>query len=419
MSNTQSPPLFKGKIATMTIWLTSECNLKCKYCFVYKLNEKQPHGKMTLETADQLIRFSQQNLTPNGSMWFFGAEPLCNFEVMKYIVEKSVASGQKWTFGATTNATLLTEEKVQWMKKYKFSVLCSIDGPKESHDQNRIYRDGKGSWDDAWRGLNFVRQILNKSPQIRWTVTPSTVKGLAENIRTFVEKYQITSMPIDFVQETEWTEKDLANLRRELEIFRDDYKRWMEKGIPVFNMWVRDANSAVTNSDRPWASRCGLGNGSVGIDYDGTIYPCHRFIDSHEIKIGNIFTGFDAKQQEWLEKWRKAAPYCEIPQKCLTCNSKKACGGGCIAMNYDIFGTPHAIPETSCTIKQLITEVLGDLCKSLQNNATFQKVYNKRPQNQTPTRQMTKGTCHCQGKPVKQATEGVDKQANNQSTKTN
>ena len=138
-SQTISPSFFKSKIGTMSVWLTTECDLKCKYCFVYKLNEKQPRGKMSLETADQLIRFAEQNLNQNGTFWFFGAEPFCNYDMMKYIVEKSSASGHKWKYGATTNATLLTEQIVQWMKKYNFTVTCSIDGLKESHNQNRIY----------------------------------------------------------------------------------------------------------------------------------------------------------------------------------------------------------------------------------------------------------------------------------------
>ena len=367
----------------MTVWLTSECDLRCKYCCVYRLNENQPKGKMTNETADQLIRFAQQKLSQNGTLWFFGAEPFCNFEIMKYIVEKRKSNGQKWKFGATINATLLTEEKVRWMKENNFGILCSIDGPRESHSKNRIYPDGKGSWDDAWRGLGYVRQILNPNPQVRWTVTPSAIKGLAENIRIFVEEYKLTNTPIDFVHESEWTQEDFDNLRKELEIFRDHYNKWMQQRIPVFSMWIRDANAAINNPNRPWASRCGLGNGSVGVDYDGTLYPCHRFIDSHKIRIGDIYNGFGIKRLEWMEKWRKAAPYCEVPKKCLSCNYKKACSGGCITMNYDLFGTVHAIPKSFCTIKQMITEVLGDLCKTLQNNPTFQKVYRKPLQHQT------------------------------------
>jgi uncharacterized protein len=368
----------------MTVWTTTKCNLKCKYCFVYKLNEEESCKNMTVETADQLINFADKHLKTNGKIWFFGAEPFCNFDIMKYIVEKSREKGYKWQFGATTNCTLINEERAQWMKKNNFGVLCSIDGPQASHNTNRIYANGKGSWDDAWKGLSLVRKLLNPNPQLRWTVPPSTVKGLAENIRVMVEEHNLTNLAVDFVYEVEWTKEDLATLKNELEIFRGYYKKWMEQGRPVFSMFVRDANSANTQTNRSWSKRCGLGTGSVGVDYDGTVYPCHRFIDSHKIRIGDIYNGFNTTHGQWIENWRKKAPYCEIPKKCLTCNYKKACTGGCIAMNFDVFGTPHVNPATFCTIKQLITEVLGDLCKSLQNNATFQKLYRKGPQNPSP-----------------------------------
>ncbi len=372
------------KLKGMTVWVTTECDLQCKYCFVYKLNENQPHGKMTKETADQLIHFAAQNLDPTGNIWFFGAEPFCNFDMMKYIVEKSRADGHTWTFGATTNCTLLTEDKALWMKKHNFGATCSIDGPKNSHDTNRVYPNGQGSWDDAWRGFGLLRKHLKNTPQLRWTVTPSTVKGLADNIKTFVEEHKLTSLAVDMVYEVEWTPQDLANLRRELEIFGEYYKKWMLEGIAVFSMFVRDANAAVTQTERNWSSRCGLGQGGIGVDYDGSIYPCHRFIDSRKIKLGDIYSGFAPSRHEWIKHWQNAAPYCETPQKCLNCNFKNACSGGCVAVNYDVFGTIHANPETFCTIKQLITMVLGDLCKSLQNNPTFQKLYKKTPQTQTP-----------------------------------
>ena len=130
------------------------------------------------------------------------------------------------------------------------------------------------------------------------------------------------------VYEAEWTPADLAALRSELELFREYYKTWMQQGVPVWSMFVRDANSAVTLKERRWCSRCGLGEGAVGVDYDGTLYPCHRFIDSHEIKIGDIYNGFNANRLNWMEHWRKAEPYCETPKKCLECNYKKACTGG-------------------------------------------------------------------------------------------
>lgn len=364
---------------------------------------------MTKQTADQLIKFAEKNLKPEGSLWFFGAEPFCNFEIIKYIVEKSRKKGHKWRFGATTNCTLLNEKRIQWMKKHNFGVLASIDGPKINHDSNRIYADGSGSWEDAWNGLALVRKHLNPNPQIRWTVTPSTLKDLTENIRAMVEDHGLTSLAVDFVYEADWTQEHLDILRKELESFKKYYKKWMQQGKDVFSMFVRDANNANILPERRWHSRCGLGNGTAGVDYDGTLYPCHRFIDSHKIKIGDIYKGFDQRRTQWMDNWQKIAPYSEKPKKCLQCNYKKACTGGCIAMNFDMFGSPHVNPAAFCTIKQLITEVLDDLCKSLQDNPTFKKLYSKNRKTPPPKKsstqpQKTRHICGCtasKNKPTK------------------
>ncbi len=385
-----SNPQFKLK--ELTTWVTSECDLRCKYCFVYKLNENQPHGKMTKETADQLIEFASKNLQPNGSIWFFGAEPFCNFDIIRYIVEKSQERGHTWRFGATSNCTLLTEDMMPWLKKHKFGFNCSIDGLRDTHNTNRIYPDGSGSWDDAWRGLGLIRKYINPTPQVRWTVTPSTVKGLADGIKTLVEEHKLTSLAVDMVYEVEWTAADLATLKHELEVFRDYYAKWMQQGIPVFSMFIRDASAAITKQQRQWCQRCGLGQGAVGVDYDGTLYPCHRFIDSHKIKLGDIYNGFNTTRADWVAHWQKTAPYCEVPSKCLSCNYKNACTGGCLAVNYDVFGNTHSSPEAFCSIKQLIVEVLSDLCKSLQNNATFQKVYKPKPSQPPKPLQQNKQT---------------------------
>ncbi len=385
MNNADAP----SQIQELTVWTSNKCNLKCKYCFVYKLNEEQTYETMTTETADQLITFAKKNLSPNGKIWFFGAEPLCNWTIIKYIVEKCQAQGHKWMFGATTNATLIDEEKVQWMKRVNFGLLLSIDGPKDSHNTNRIYADGTGSWDAAWRGLSLIRKELNPNPQIRWTVTPSTTKGLAENIKVMAEEHGLTNLAVDFAYEVQWTQQDLTILKKELETFGEYYKKWMTEGKPVFSMFVRDSNTAITQTVRPWCARCGLGTGSLGVDYDGTLYPCHRFIDSHQVRIGDIYNGFNPLYKKWADDWKKITPYCEDPKKCLACNYKKACSGGCIAMNFDLFANPHISAATVCTIKQLIVDVLGDLCKSLQNNRVFQKLYQQKQQALPPLKPAT------------------------------
>lgn len=50
-------------------------------------------------------------------------------------------------FYATTNATLLDDEKIGFIKRHGISLMVSFDGPREIQDAQRPFANGKGSYD--------------------------------------------------------------------------------------------------------------------------------------------------------------------------------------------------------------------------------------------------------------------------------
>lgn len=336
---------------------------------------------MTKKTANNLLNFASRHLMQNGRIWFFGAEPFCSFDIIKYIVEKAVATPLNIQFGATTNCTLIDEEKIKFMAKHNFGVLCSLDLSKERHDKYRVYPDGSGSWDDAWRGLELVRKHLNQTPQIRATFAPGSIKGIADDIRNMVS-LGLTNLAVGPVEEVEWTDKDIDELEVEFKLLREYYANWYEAGIGVFSMFVRDGIAPQSGIPRPWFSHCGLGMGTVGIDVNGDIYPCHRFVASRDTRIGNVKTGFDPKRIHWIEKYQKIPPYSERPKECIGCIYKEACMGGCIASNHDQFGDTHILPLAFCKIKRLGVKYFGDFRERFGNNPVFQNLFLKKGQGQ-------------------------------------
>ena len=60
-------------------------------------------------------------------------------------------------FSVTTNGTLFNERIIRLLKKYPFNVLISLDGPKEIHDKNRVFANGKGSYDVLMKNLTQIR----------------------------------------------------------------------------------------------------------------------------------------------------------------------------------------------------------------------------------------------------------------------
>jgi len=334
---------------------------------------------MSVETMDALIHFAMHHLRFNGKIWFFGGEPFASFETMKYITEKARAENLAITFGVTTNCTLIDEEKARWMAKYGYGVLCSIDGVPQLHDRHRRHPDGSGSWSEAWNGIKLVRKYVNVNPQIRWTVDVDTVEGVTESMKAFIS-VGLTNLAIDLVYEVEWDDDSLETLRGELMEMSGLLDECYSRGIPVFSMFVRDTLSAVSSRHRvSWSGRCGLGMGSVGVTPKGEITPCHRFVSSMatvgEPEIGDVYRGFSPKRIEWIRKWVTIPPYSEKPELCLNCKFRMACMGGCLALNYDLFGDPHVIPESFCKIKNIVVEVFRQLVLKHIGNPVFRQLY--------------------------------------------
>ena len=65
-----------------------------------------------------------------------GGEPLLEFELIKkcvsYILQRK--GDKKIRFTMTTNGTLMTEDVIEFLVKYEFNLMISLDGDKKSHD---------------------------------------------------------------------------------------------------------------------------------------------------------------------------------------------------------------------------------------------------------------------------------------------
>ncbi len=137
---------------------THECNLKCKYCYLEKSAEdgKMPEGLM-IQAIEKVSDFA------GDSHWIWhGGEPLLMgvdfYKVIKDVQDFYRKRGKKFSNGIQSNATLVTPELVDFVKKSRdFHVGTSIDGPEEIHNRTRIYSDGRGSFEDVLAGQKLLR----------------------------------------------------------------------------------------------------------------------------------------------------------------------------------------------------------------------------------------------------------------------
>ena len=163
------------KVSRITLHVTNDCNLRCKYCYAKGGNYDEPRSLMSMSTADKFISFCKENFTDVQNIVFFGGEPLMNIKVMGFICDKfnSLYSEKQISFlpkfGLITNGTILTERVISFVNKNISFVTVSIDGPKEINDKNRVFSNGNGSYDSIVRFISELKKI--KALKLRFEAT--------------------------------------------------------------------------------------------------------------------------------------------------------------------------------------------------------------------------------------------------------
>ncbi len=134
----------ENKLGQITFEVTQKCNLRCDYCIYQEENPKfrdfSQHGDMSFEIAKKVIDYSLDKMKDEFYITFYGGEPLLNFNLLKQCIEyvKSLNLSNTIMYSMTTNLTLMTKEIADYLAGVpNFTVVCSIDGNKELHDEHR------------------------------------------------------------------------------------------------------------------------------------------------------------------------------------------------------------------------------------------------------------------------------------------
>lgn len=145
---------FRDNRKLIALGITEQCNLRCDYCCYGGLYPRhRAHGvdEMPRETAElaitEHIELARGDSEPV-AFSFYGGEPLLNFSLVRHVIEfaeqSAVERNAKVDFAITTNGTLLTDEKIEFLVAHNVAVAISLDGPKVSHDRHRVFHDGTG-----------------------------------------------------------------------------------------------------------------------------------------------------------------------------------------------------------------------------------------------------------------------------------
>ena len=339
---------FFPPITRMELFLTENCNLRCDYCFV---EGKNPENAMSWETAKRAVDFlvAESRGSEDLSIMFMGGEPFLKFDVMRqaveYAEEQAAEHGKKLNFSTTTNGTLFTEEMLAFCRDHRISFLLSLDGDPETHDRHRKTISGRGSSQMILDRLPLMRQY---QPYLgaRMTVQKDLVQDICRNFEWLVD-LGMNHFIIGPATGIDWSDEELQVYEEQMKCVVDAYKRRKDQGAQIKMDLLRQLEQLY---DKPGIWGRQAGRHSITVAANGDIYACSKMLGLNELggvyRLGDLdhgITEVDARA-ELIGMWPKRTT------KCMECDMRDACSGGCFATNYAATGSIFEPCESDCRV---------------------------------------------------------------------
>ena len=204
---------------TLILEITERCNLNCKYCLFAKEDgfNKRKHAQQNISEAtaykaidyyyskyiNAIKKVPLENRTAvirqnKPSLQWWGGEPFTAFDLI--LKTKLYFESLDWElhgvskkdiiYALTSNLTIFNNDILNFIVQNNVILRVSLDGDEKSHNKNRVFSDGKGSFNITLKNLNM---IINKYPNYAKNCV-GIQSVLADNIdvlgaQEFIDKY--------------------------------------------------------------------------------------------------------------------------------------------------------------------------------------------------------------------------------------
>lgn len=334
---------FNNKVLNLTILLTNACNLRCIYCF-QGAGEIQ-NTSLNDETRENIYKFIKNQSIERDSKYvsivLFGGEPLLNFKAnidwLNKIKRFCEENDKILITSMITNGTLITDEILDELKEFNCDYIqITLDGVKKIHDQRRVSKNGKGSFDDVIRG---IKTIYNRKdflkPTIRINIDRDNI-NYTNDLIEYLSKENLTECGIDFGIVKGGTEACAAYSGH---CFLDD-----EVGDILEELWNKsvECGFSINIQPSPKTLFCGLyGDSSFTIDANGDLYKCWEHVGDRRHLMGRVDSNGNMSEVSFaFFDWMSRNPL--ETEECKECEYLPACGGGCGSISYERYGSYHS-----------------------------------------------------------------------------
>lgn len=343
------------------------CNLDCSYC--YYLHKKELLGSNSkFQISDEILETHIQQYIEGQDRdevvfsWQGGEPTLLGLEFFHKVVEleqKHKKPHQRIENDLQTNGTLLNDEWGAFLKRHRFLVGLSIDGPKELHDRYRLAKDGQPTFGKVFAAARMLHRhgVTFNALCVINRVNAKRPLDVYRFLKNEIEPWQMQFIPcvepkvFRSTAPQMWTNDSIPeqdspaahpgaadSVVTDWSVDPDDWGYFLCK---VWDDWYRRDFGKVfvnyfENAVATWIGKdsqmcvhhefCGK---SVALEHDGSLYSCDHYVYP-EYKLGNILE-ISSSRMVFSEQQRAFGfdKFHSLPAQCRKCDYLFACNGEC------------------------------------------------------------------------------------------
>ena len=250
-----------------------------------------------------------------------------------------------------SNGVALTSPMLQFIREEGITLSISLDGLGATHDDQRIFVNGRGSAAIVARSIDRALQ-QGVSPHLSITVTSRNADAVAAAVQFALERNLLFNL--NFYRDTD-NAGSQVDLRAEDEQLIAAIKHTfavIEQQLPDHSLLaslVDRANFAALHE-----TACGAGHSYMVVDQHGQIARCQMEIEQ---AVTNVFAADPLTE---LRLYDKGFQYTSVEEKegCRTCSWRYWCAGGCPALTYRVTGRTDVKSPYCNVYKAIYPELL-------------------------------------------------------------
>lgn len=304
--------------------LDSFCNLKCMYCYSKHTSPQPMSEDIALKFFDRIEYMLKAYDKDEYHISFFGGEPLTNWEIIELTLPLFEKDKRCSSYVVITNGLLLTQEKIDFLKKHKCGISLSFDGIWQ--DKNRPQSDKSRTFDFFIKNKDLIHQITDTCKVM---IQPRNFSTLTENLEFFVEEYNFLRPDFCLVRDPIYKQSDIKIFEKEIKRLADRVIKYQKSGIPascgLFDLYTLDILANQRFGKRAYG--CSVGTGFCEYANNGEFWPCERFRSANKYKLWSQETGLIQENVDFLKNPKNSDP--RVFEECKKCEIFEYCNAGC------------------------------------------------------------------------------------------